>query len=168
MRGRIDTNASQPSRTAITKASTRATFSRLGASPSRSTSARCRYCEYDNTHWFQLFWIASQLYRSVRKNVTSLPSPCSARPDSRAISAAPRSSRSGATVPVGAELDLHCHLTEAMVRSATVLVAYKEYPHVDIAERPIASPVCGVWFIRSPGSTVLPMAAGHASVAGCQ
>jgi microcystin degradation protein MlrC len=41
----------------------------------------------------------------------------------------------GPDVPVGAELDLHCHLTEAMVRAATVLVAYKEYPHTDIAER---------------------------------
>jgi microcystin degradation protein MlrC len=41
----------------------------------------------------------------------------------------------GERVPIGAELDLHCHLTEAMVRNATVLVAYKEYPHVDIAER---------------------------------
>ncbi|MFO1061266.1 MAG: M81 family metallopeptidase [Dongiaceae bacterium] len=41
----------------------------------------------------------------------------------------------GPAVPVGAELDLHCHITEAMVREATVLVAYKEYPHVDIDER---------------------------------
>jgi microcystin degradation protein MlrC len=41
----------------------------------------------------------------------------------------------GPNVPVGAELDLHCHLTEAMVRAATVLVAYKEYPHTDIGER---------------------------------
>ncbi len=36
---------------------------------------------------------------------------------------------------VGAELDLHCHITEAMVRNATALVAYKEYPHVDIGAR---------------------------------
>ncbi|WP_158804691.1 MULTISPECIES: M81 family metallopeptidase [unclassified Acidisoma] len=41
----------------------------------------------------------------------------------------------GQDVPVGAELDLHCHLTKAMLRAATVLVAYKEYPHTDIAER---------------------------------
>jgi microcystin degradation protein MlrC len=41
----------------------------------------------------------------------------------------------GPEVPVGAELDLHCHLTAAMLRDATVLVAYKEYPHIDIPER---------------------------------
>jgi microcystin degradation protein MlrC len=41
----------------------------------------------------------------------------------------------GPDVPVGAELDLHCHLTAAMMQAATVLVAYKEYPHVDIPER---------------------------------
>jgi len=41
----------------------------------------------------------------------------------------------GPDVPVGAELDLHCHITDAMVRQATALVAYKEYPHVDIPER---------------------------------
>jgi microcystin degradation protein MlrC len=41
----------------------------------------------------------------------------------------------GPDVPVGAELDLHCHLTDAMMRAATVLVAYKEYPHIDIVER---------------------------------
>jgi microcystin degradation protein MlrC len=41
----------------------------------------------------------------------------------------------GDRVPVGAELDLHCHITDAMVRSATVLVSYKEYPHIDIPER---------------------------------
>ena len=41
----------------------------------------------------------------------------------------------GPDVPVGAELDLHCHLTDAMMEAATVLVAYKEYPHIDIPER---------------------------------
>jgi microcystin degradation protein MlrC len=41
----------------------------------------------------------------------------------------------GASVAVGAELDHHCHLTDAMLRHATALVAYKEYPHVDIADR---------------------------------
>ena len=41
----------------------------------------------------------------------------------------------GADVPVGVELDLHCHLTDAMLQAATVLVAYKEYPHTDIPER---------------------------------
>ncbi len=41
----------------------------------------------------------------------------------------------GERVPVGAELDLHCHVTDAMMRHATALVMYKEYPHVDIKER---------------------------------
>ncbi len=38
----------------------------------------------------------------------------------------------GPKAVVGAELDLHCHVTDTMVREATLLVAYKEYPHVDI------------------------------------
>src|SRR3546814_9352976 len=41
----------------------------------------------------------------------------------------------GPDVPVGAELDLHCHITDMMIRHATALVAYKEYPHVDIPDR---------------------------------
>jgi microcystin degradation protein MlrC len=40
----------------------------------------------------------------------------------------------GPDIPIGAELDLHAHLTGEMVHAATVLVAYKEYPHTDIAE----------------------------------
>jgi microcystin degradation protein MlrC len=36
---------------------------------------------------------------------------------------------------VGAELDLHCHLTDAMVANANLLVIYKEYPHIDIGDR---------------------------------
>jgi microcystin degradation protein MlrC len=38
-------------------------------------------------------------------------------------------------VVIGAELDPHNHLTEAMVRHADVLVAFKEYPHTDVLER---------------------------------
>lgn len=41
----------------------------------------------------------------------------------------------GPSVPVGVELDLHCHLTELKVSSATAIVIYKEYPHVDVVER---------------------------------
>ncbi len=37
----------------------------------------------------------------------------------------------GPSVPVGAELDLHCHFTELMRTSADAIVAFKEYPHVD-------------------------------------
>jgi microcystin degradation protein MlrC len=36
---------------------------------------------------------------------------------------------------VGAELDPHCHLTEAKTSSADVLVLFKEYPHTDMYER---------------------------------
>jgi len=41
----------------------------------------------------------------------------------------------GPDVPVGAELDLHCHLSTEMIDQATVLVGYKEYPHVDMMKR---------------------------------
>ncbi|WP_448955110.1 M81 family metallopeptidase [Labrys neptuniae] len=41
----------------------------------------------------------------------------------------------GPEIPVGAELDLHCHITDAMVTNATAIVAYKEYPHTDIMDR---------------------------------
>ncbi len=41
----------------------------------------------------------------------------------------------GTRCAVGAELDLHCHFTEAMRSSADAIVAFKEYPHVDGHER---------------------------------
>ena len=41
----------------------------------------------------------------------------------------------GPDVAVGAELDLHCHLSAAMLGNATAIVIYKEYPHVDPMER---------------------------------
>ena len=41
----------------------------------------------------------------------------------------------GPTVVVGAELDPHHHLSEAMLRHADLLLAFKEYPHTDILER---------------------------------
>jgi microcystin degradation protein MlrC len=41
----------------------------------------------------------------------------------------------GPRVPIGMELDLHCHLTEAMRTSCDVIVTFKEYPHVDGAAR---------------------------------
>ncbi|WP_342365337.1 M81 family metallopeptidase [Allopusillimonas soli] len=36
---------------------------------------------------------------------------------------------------IGAELDLHAHLTRLMVDRADVLVLFKEYPHTDIVDR---------------------------------
>ena len=36
---------------------------------------------------------------------------------------------------IGGLLDPHCHLTDAMLDNASLLVAFKEYPHVDVPER---------------------------------
>jgi microcystin degradation protein MlrC len=41
----------------------------------------------------------------------------------------------GPRLPVGALLDLHCNLSPAMVDSGAVLIACKEYPHIDYAAR---------------------------------
>lgn len=41
----------------------------------------------------------------------------------------------GPQVPVGVELDLHCHLTRQMVEKTDAIVSFKEYPHTDSAER---------------------------------
>ncbi|WP_461535414.1 M81 family metallopeptidase [Spongorhabdus nitratireducens] len=41
----------------------------------------------------------------------------------------------GAKVPIGVELDLHCHLTQAMLNESDVIAIYREYPHTDIIER---------------------------------
>lgn len=36
---------------------------------------------------------------------------------------------------IGAEFDLHLHLTKRMLDAADLMVAYKEYPHTDVGER---------------------------------
>jgi microcystin degradation protein MlrC len=36
---------------------------------------------------------------------------------------------------IGVEQDPHCHLTEKRVRGADIMILFKEYPHVDFAER---------------------------------
>ena len=41
----------------------------------------------------------------------------------------------GPNVPIGVELDLHCHISRELIRDATVVVTFKEYPHTDFAER---------------------------------
>lgn len=41
----------------------------------------------------------------------------------------------GPDVVIGAELDPHNHLSAAMVAHADLLIAFKHYPHTDIAER---------------------------------
>ncbi|MGH8506049.1 MAG: M81 family metallopeptidase [Stenotrophobium sp.] len=41
----------------------------------------------------------------------------------------------GPDVPVGMELDLHCHFTETMRKNADIIICYKEYPHIDGIDR---------------------------------
>lgn len=41
----------------------------------------------------------------------------------------------GPKVPIGAELDLHCHYTQRMHQHADIIIAYKEYPHIDVIDR---------------------------------
>jgi microcystin degradation protein MlrC len=41
----------------------------------------------------------------------------------------------GPKVPIGVELDLHCHLTDELVAASTAIVIFKEYPHTDVRER---------------------------------
>ena len=41
----------------------------------------------------------------------------------------------GTDVTVGAELDLHCHITKTMMQNADAIITYKEYPHTDPMER---------------------------------
>jgi microcystin degradation protein MlrC len=41
----------------------------------------------------------------------------------------------GPGVPIGVELDLHCHFSEQMHANADIIIAYKEYPHTDAMER---------------------------------
>lgn len=41
----------------------------------------------------------------------------------------------GNDATIGAELDLHAHLTPKMLAAANVIVLYKEYPHIDIVDR---------------------------------
>jgi microcystin degradation protein MlrC len=44
-------------------------------------------------------------------------------------------SLTGAATVIGAELDLHSHLTPAMLENATLILGYDEYPHTDIVAR---------------------------------
>ena len=40
----------------------------------------------------------------------------------------------GAGTVIGAELDLHCLLSQTMLENSDLLISYKEYPHTDIME----------------------------------
>jgi microcystin degradation protein MlrC len=41
----------------------------------------------------------------------------------------------GPDAKIGVELDLHCDLTQEMIDCADAIVIYKEYPHIDVADR---------------------------------
>ncbi|MGE0719243.1 MAG: M81 family metallopeptidase [Alphaproteobacteria bacterium] len=41
----------------------------------------------------------------------------------------------GPDVPIGCELDPHCHLTRQRLAAADVIICYKEFPHTDFVER---------------------------------
>lgn len=41
----------------------------------------------------------------------------------------------GSKAVLAVELDLHCHLTQKMMRYADIIISFKEYPHVDITDR---------------------------------
>ena len=43
----------------------------------------------------------------------------------------------GPDVPIGVELDLHCHISDVLVKSANAVITYKEYPHTDMVERAV-------------------------------
>lgn len=43
----------------------------------------------------------------------------------------------GPDVPIGVELDLHCHLTQQLIDNADAIVTYKEYPHIDPPDRAV-------------------------------
>ena len=64
----------------------------------------------------------------------------------------------GPDMVIGAELDLHVHLTEAMCENASVLVTFKEYPHTDVAQR--AEEVFDICH-RAIAGTIHPVMARH-------
>ena len=41
----------------------------------------------------------------------------------------------GPDIPIGVELDPHCHMTDKMVNHSTAIVLYKTFAHTDVAER---------------------------------
>jgi microcystin degradation protein MlrC len=43
----------------------------------------------------------------------------------------------GWNVPIGVELDLHCHTTQLMIEQADIIITFKEYPHTDFLDRGI-------------------------------
>jgi microcystin degradation protein MlrC len=64
----------------------------------------------------------------------------------------------GAGATIGIELDLHCHLTERMRQAADVIITFKEYPHIDMADRARELyPLC----LRAQRGEIRPVIAFH-------
>lgn len=64
----------------------------------------------------------------------------------------------GERAVIGAELDLHAHLTKGMLAAANVIISYKEYPHTDIVDR--ASDLYRICIDAAAGKT-RPVAASY-------
>lgn len=62
----------------------------------------------------------------------------------------------GADIPIGVELDLHCSVTDRMVRNASLIAACKEYPHTDFAA--VATQIFSILSETAEGSVVPTMA----------
>lgn len=56
----------------------------------------------------------------------------------------------GPEIPIGVELDLHCHFSTAMREAADAVICFKEYPHIDGIDR-----------LREVYSLVVRLAAGQ-------
>lgn len=64
----------------------------------------------------------------------------------------------GPGVPIVVEVDLHCHLTDAMLQGADAIVAFKEYPHTDLAGRAHEAYALGV---ATAARRIRPVMAAH-------
>src|SRR5258708_40064346 len=62
----------------------------------------------------------------------------------------------GADVPIGPGLDLHANVTAKMLANATVLMACKEFPHIDSPQR--AAALCAL-VRRAPQGEITPATA---------
>lgn len=62
-------------------------------------------------------------------------------------------------LPIAVTCDLHCNLTEAMVRNCTALIGYKTYPHTDMYE--VADQVAAIVLAAARGEADPVMAWGR-------
>jgi microcystin degradation protein MlrC len=70
----------------------------------------------------------------------------------------------GGTV-IAVELDLHCHLHEAKIADADIVITYKEYPHTDVNER--AAELFNLAIATRLGEVRPTMALYDCSMVGC-